>query len=51
VETGEVGQILSAHRKMEETVGSGMELFRTHEPSHVLVCKKDGALQTERTCR
>lgn len=51
VETGEVGQILSVHRRKEEAVGSGRELVRTHEPSHVLVCKKDGTLQTERTCR
>jgi hypothetical protein len=51
VETGEVGQFLSVHRRMEEAVGSARELVRTHVPSHVLVCKKDGTLQTERTYR
>lgn len=49
METGEVGQILSVHPTKEEAVGSARELVRAHEPSHILVCKKDGTLQTKRT--
>jgi uncharacterized protein YjbJ (UPF0337 family)/predicted RNase H-like HicB family nuclease len=49
VETGEVGQISSVHRTKDEAVGNAKELAKGHEPSQVLVYKKDGTVQTERT--
>jgi hypothetical protein len=49
VESGEVGQALSVHWTKDEAVGSARELARAHEPSQVLVYKKDGTVQTERT--
>ena len=47
METGEVGQILSVHRTKHEAVSSAKVLARAHEPSQVLVYKKDGTVQTE----
>jgi hypothetical protein len=49
VETGGAGQISSVHRTKDEAVGSVRELTKAHEPSQVLVYKKDGPVQTERT--
>ncbi len=49
VETGGAGQISSVHRTKDEAVGSARELARAHEPSQMLVYKKDGTVQTERT--
>ena len=49
VETEEVDQALSVHWTKDEAVVSATELARAHEPSEVLVYKKDGSVQTERT--
>ena len=49
VETGGPGQISSVHQTKDEAVGSARELARAHEPSQMLVYKKDGTVQTERT--
>jgi hypothetical protein len=49
VETGEAGQVSSVHRRKEEAARNARELAKAHEPSQVLVYKKDGTVQTERT--
>lgn len=49
VETGEVGQVSSVHRTKKEAVRSARALAKARKPSQVLVYKKDGTVQTERT--
>ena len=49
VETGGIGQVSSVHRTKDEAVASAKELAGVHKPSQVLVYKKDGTVQTERT--
>jgi hypothetical protein len=49
VEIGEVTRVLSVHRTKHEAVSSARVLARGHEPSQVLVYKKDGTVQIERT--
>ncbi len=49
VETGEAGHVSSVHRTKDEAVRSARKLAKAHEPSQVLVYKKDGTVQSERT--
>jgi uncharacterized protein YjbJ (UPF0337 family) len=49
VETGEAGQVSSVHRTKDEAARSARELAKAHGPSQVLVYKKDGTVQVERT--
>jgi hypothetical protein len=49
VETGEAGQVSSVHRTKDKAETSARELAKAHKPSQVLVYKKDGTVQTERT--
>jgi hypothetical protein len=49
VETGEAGQVSSVHRTKDEAVRSARRLAKAHKPSQVLVYKKDGTVQSERT--
>ena len=49
VETGGIGQVSSIHRTKDEAVANARELAKAHKPSQVLVYKKDGTVQTERT--
>jgi hypothetical protein len=49
VETREVAQVLSVYRTKHEAVSGARELARAREPTQVLVYKKDGTVQTERT--
>jgi hypothetical protein len=49
VEAGEAGQVSSVHRTKDEAETSARELAKAHKPSQVLVYKKDGTVQTERT--
>lgn len=50
VEKGKSGQISSVHRKKDEAVDDARGRAREHEPSQVLVYKKDGTVQAEHTC-
>ncbi len=49
VETGEAGQVSSVHRTKDEAVRSARRLAKAHEPSQILVHKKDGIIQNKRT--
>ena len=49
VEEGKSGQISSVHRTKEEAVEDARGRARAHEPSQVLVYKKDGNVQAEHT--
>jgi hypothetical protein len=49
VETGGAGQVSSVHRKKVEAVRSARELAKADQPSQLLVYKRDGTVQTERT--
>jgi uncharacterized protein YjbJ (UPF0337 family) len=49
VEAGETGHVSSIHRTKDEAETSARELAKAHKPSQVLVYKKDGTVQTERT--
>lgn len=49
VESGKTGQISSVHRTKDEAVKDARRSARAHEPSQVLVYKKDGTVQTEHT--
>jgi hypothetical protein len=49
VETGKSGQVSSVHRNKDEAVEDARGRARANEPSQVLVYKKDGTVQTERT--
>jgi hypothetical protein len=49
VETGGVGQVSSVHRTKDEAVRSARELAKADQPSQLLVYKRDGTVQTERT--
>ena len=43
------GQISSVHRTKDQAVRRARELAKAHEPSQVLIYKKDGTVQAERT--
>ena len=49
VEKGTSGQISSVHRTKDEAVQDARGRARAHKPSQVLVYKKDGNVQSERT--
>jgi hypothetical protein len=49
VEKGTSGQVSSVHRTKDEAVQDARGRARAHEPSQVLVYKKNGAVQAERT--
>jgi hypothetical protein len=49
VEAGETGHVSSIHRTKDEAETSAREVAKAHKPSQVLVYKKDGTVQTERT--
>jgi hypothetical protein len=51
VETAEVGPVLTVHRTKDEAVRSARGLAKAHQPSPILVYKKDGTVQAERTYR
>lgn len=44
----EVLQVTGIHRTKDEAVGSATDQARAHEPSQLLVYKKDGTVQMER---
>ena len=48
-EEGKSGQISSVHRTKDGAVEDARGRARMHEPSQVLVYKKDGTVQTEHT--
>jgi hypothetical protein len=49
VESGGAGQVSSVHRTKDEAVRSARGLAKADQPSQLLVYKKDGTVQTERT--
>jgi hypothetical protein len=49
VEKGTSGQVSSVHRTKDEAVQDARGRARASEPSQVLVYKKDGSVQAERT--
>ncbi len=49
VESGEFGQVAGVHRTKEEALRSAREVAKTHQPSQVLVYKKDQTVQAEHT--
>jgi Uncharacterized protein conserved in bacteria (DUF2188) len=49
VETGKAGQVSSVHRTKAEATRSARGLARANKPSQVLIYKRDGTVQTERT--
>lgn len=49
VEKGTSGQVSSVHRTKDEAVQDARGRAKAHEPSQVLVYKKDGNVQSERT--
>jgi len=49
VEDGEPGQVSGVHRTKDEAARNARELAKAHKPSQLLVYKKDGTVQTERT--
>jgi hypothetical protein len=49
VEKGKSGQVSSVHRTKDEAVEDALGRARAHEPSQLLVYKKDGTVQKERT--
>ena len=49
VVTEGTGQILSVHRTKDQAVTSAKEVAKSQEPSQVLIYRKDGTVQTERT--
>jgi predicted P-loop ATPase len=49
VEGGEARQVSSVHQTKDEAARNARELAKPHKPSQLLVYKKDGTVQTERT--
>ena len=49
VESGKSGQISSVHRTKDEAVEDARGRARAHQPSQILVYKKDGTVQAEHT--
>ncbi len=49
VESGEFGQVAGVHRTKKEALRSAREIARAHQPSQVLVYKKDETVQAEHT--
>jgi hypothetical protein len=49
VEKGTSGQVSSVHRTKDEAVQDARGRARAHQPSQVLVYKKNGSVQAERT--
>jgi hypothetical protein len=49
VEKGTSGQVSSVHRTKDEAVQDAQGRAKAHEPSQVLVYKKNGTVQAERT--
>ncbi len=49
VESGEFGQVEGVHPTKEEALRRAREVARAHQPSQVLVYKKDETVQAEHT--
>ena len=49
VEKGTSGQVSSVHRTKDEAVQDARGIAKVHEPSQILVYKKNGSVQSERT--
>ncbi len=49
VESGEFGQVAGIHRTKDEALRSAREAARDHQPSQVLLYKKDETVQAEHT--
>jgi hypothetical protein len=49
VETGTSGRVSSVHRTKDEAVQGARGRAKAHEPGQVLVYKKNGDVQAERT--